>query len=407
MSIEINLSYNQQRWLNILPRIGAGISIVCSLYIVVAVVGSPYFRNRIYHRIMAACAVNTILLNMNQLWGSAAVPEDEDLLGASGNTATCSAQGFLAQLSLVVPSYYVALSLLSYFSIRNKFEVSKYQYIEKWIHIGVYLFPFGSASYLLTLEAYNHVVISCGLASEPLGCGDQSNNEIECTRGPQNVGQIQKIFLVLPIILIVLIPTVVMLLLYCQVRNQPGGKRVAALFAKQSSLYLFAQYWAYTFRFLDTALVFAFGEYVFATNLLANFIEALIGLWTLIVYLYFRVDDPSSHNHNEMSISFQTQKDAQSREFSLDRSTVTLTLSKPSFSIFDGTNVENRDSPWATFLFDEGEDDEYDENAEYDDGQDFDIHTSKRFAQNPNPAMVRDSVTTQDAASNSIRVSDI
>eukprot|EP00339_Tiarina_fusa_P022510 CAMPEP_0116996312 /NCGR_PEP_ID=MMETSP0472-20121206/162_1 /TAXON_ID=693140 ORGANISM="Tiarina fusus, Strain LIS" /NCGR_SAMPLE_ID=MMETSP0472 /ASSEMBLY_ACC=CAM_ASM_000603 /LENGTH=359 /DNA_ID=CAMNT_0004694895 /DNA_START=258 /DNA_END=1338 /DNA_ORIENTATION=- len=347
---------------------------------------------------------------MNQLWGSAAVPEDTGLVGARGNAATCSAQGFIIQLAFVIPSYYVALSLVSYFSIRNKFQTWKYRYIEKWIHVGVFLFPIGSALYLLRLDAYNHVIIACGVASEPVGCGDQSDYEIECTRGPQNIGQIQRLFLALPIILIVTIPTIVMLVLYCQVRKQSGGKKVATSFAKQSSLYLFAQYWAYLFRFLDAALVFSLGKYVFATNLLANFIESLIGLWTMMVYLYFRTDDRSSRSHhNEMSISFATtQNDGKSREFSVDGST--LTIAKPAFSIFDGTNIADRDSPWAAFLLDEGEDDEYDENnAEYDDENHFDMITSKQFVVKPSrpPAMVRDSATTVDTVPNSIQTLDI
>jgi hypothetical protein len=406
--LEIDLSYSQQRWLNILPRIGAGISLVCSMYIVVAVVGNSYFRNRIYHRVMMACALNTIVVNLNQLWGSAAAPEDKDLLGASGNTATCSAQGFITQLAFVIPSYYVALSLVSYFSIRNKFQASKYRYIEKWIHIGVFLFPIGSATYLLTLDAFNHVVLTCGLASEPVGCGDQSDYEIECTRGPQNIGQIQKLFFILPIILIVFIPTIIMLVLYCQVRKQPGGKRVASSFAKQSGLYLFAQYWAYLFRSLDAALVFSFGEYVFATNLLANFVESLIGLWTMMVYLYFRTDDPSSRsNHNEMSISFaKTENDGKSREFSVDGST--LSISKPTCSIFDGNNVADLDSPWAAFLLDEGFDDDYGEDAEYNDEHDFDMITSKQFVIKSIPAaMIRHSETTVDTVPNNIRASDV
>ena len=443
-TIDIDLTYEQQRWLNILPRVGAGISLCCSFYLVITVVSNPYYRKRIYHRIMAACALNIVVLNATSLWGSAAVPYDSGLLGARGNTATCSAQGWLLQFSqFVVPSYYVALSLLSYFSIRHKFHVPEYQHIEKWIHVSVYIFPIASACYLLYLEAFNKVVIGCYVASEPIGCGDQSPEDeyIPCIRGPENIGQLQKIFLAIPSVLVVFIPTAVMLVLYLQVRSRPGGKQIAKSVAKQSGLYVLVQYWTYLFRFLDAALLLAVGEYAFGTNLLANFIESLQGLWTLCVYLYFRSAPPPSASeegqasrdgerdghqntrqyHNDMSISFKfgngstilntssesMKANINSRYGSKELSQQQDSSTKERFSIFDGTNALDLDSPWARFLLDEGEDKSYieDSHAEYDDTQ-FDIKAgivvmpklSEDHPKNGIAAGVRDSEITLETA---------
>ena len=140
---------------------------------------------------MSGCAVATIGLNLVQIWGPAAIPKEygpndeghdhspyyHDYLGAAGTTATCSMQGFLYQVfMLAVPLYYVALSLLSWWVVRNKFRRidPKNQFfgggIEKHIHIAVYAFPLCSAIYLLCVDAYNPVVRDCYVSNAPLGC---------------------------------------------------------------------------------------------------------------------------------------------------------------------------------------------------------------------------------------------
>ena len=373
---DVDLSYNQQLLLNVIPRITAGISCCCALHMVVTILKSPFYRGRMYHRIMLGCAANIILLNIMQLWGPSAVPEGtEGFLGARGTTQTCSAQGFIYQLMFIVPSYYAALSLLSYCSVRQQFQASYYQFIEKYIHIGVYIFPIASASYLLTLEAYNPAIRDCYLTSIPLNCGGDpsSTDYIKCTRGPNNIGHLIKIFYALPAVLLVSIPTAVMIVLFCRLKfcrlkrshgatttaNSPSNNRhsrrsdhVAFSVAKQSGVYLAVLYWTYLFRFLDAIFLLAVEKWVFSINLLANTIESMQGVWVWMAYWYFSSEDLTT---------VREEKEAQSPAPPSRSNQKAKGGLKPSFSIFDGSiATADQDSPWARFFMDnEGEDEEY------------------------------------------------
>jgi len=372
MEVEINQTKEQQIALNILPRIAAFISICCVLHIIVTVLRSKYYRNRMYHRIMLASGVHIIIHAMTLLWGTAALPvESSDTLGAAGNIATCSASGSLLHYSMfVAASYYSSLSILSVAAFLNKFNFSKFAWIEKWIHIGVYIFPVSSSAYLLSIDAFNPVSSGCTIASIPVGCGDQSssNEELLCTRGPQNIGLIQLLLGGIPAMITLLVPVFIMVLLYFYVRSRgESAHAVAWSVVRQGGLYILILILTLIFLFVDIFLIFKLGKYSFVTNLLANVNEALIGMWILIAYQYFRSEDPScqqddNNTNEEVNAEYNHQTEGQcsgsSSGHELKGSIKRLSSSiKPEFSIFDGNSIPD-ESPWAEFLT-EGEDEDY------------------------------------------------
>ena len=308
MVVNLGLPVKQQRILNTCERIGACISILCSLWIIVTVSCSKYYKCRIYHRIMMCCSINIILLNITHLWGSAAIPKNYQspyvdeygnqhiIAGARGNITTCTVEGILDYISqFAVPFYYVALSLLSLAAVVYRFNLKDYMWIEKYIHVSVYAVPLGSGLYLLSKDAFNPSIRTCHLVSIPVGCGDESNYEIECIRGPQNISQLQNIFMIIPFLFIIIFPAFIMSIVYYKVRfcSGPRGRIVANSVAKQSGLYLFALYWIYFFKIIDESLISRAGKYIFVTNVLSNTSQTLLGLWTLLVYKYFKSDDPT------------------------------------------------------------------------------------------------------------------
>jgi hypothetical protein len=213
------LSEWQHRLLNIIPRLGSMISLACAAWLIWSIFlrRNPN-RRGIFHRLMMGCGVNIMILQLNILWGQWAVPvefQDEGFPMARGNTATCSAQGFLYIMGFVVPSYYVTLSVLCYLAIRHKFRLANYRWIEPYVHVGVYLFPLASASYLFSVQAYNPAVIDCYFVSLLVGCGDESSPEgIDCERGPSNNAQLARWLIGLPLGIILLFPTLIMAVLY-------------------------------------------------------------------------------------------------------------------------------------------------------------------------------------------------
>ena len=163
----------QSMTLSISVRVAAFVSLCCASYMAVK---SYQNRHLIFHRLMLGLSLHLIMYCCWSIYGTSAVPYQEDaefnVWGARGTTSTCTAQGFFAQLGQAVAFYYVGLSFYSFQAVRFNFQIEKYRWVEHCIHIFVNLWAFGSAIYLLTIEAYNPSKHSiCYIHSRPLACG--------------------------------------------------------------------------------------------------------------------------------------------------------------------------------------------------------------------------------------------
>ena len=386
MVVEIELTTQQQKVMHALCRVGGSVSICCSLYMMISILKSQYYRSRIYSRLVFGNAISIVLLSITNLWGSAAVPQDTDYIhGANGTVATCSASGFLWYFSLLsVGNCFVAQALVAFLSIRYyKQRSNVLERAEPWIHVGIYIFPLGSAIYLLAKDAYNPFSAKCAVAGIPLGCGTEEN--IECTRGPQNIRQLQWMLVNAPMLFIHIVPFILMVRLYLWVRKEttrPNARRVAAPILKQTLLYLLVVWWTFLFRFIHAGMLFVGDVFSYWIWLVAGINEAFVGLWFLIFHTLVRSNDPTKGLRRSISLS----PDPKSSKFSLDEGGGNSTdeggngsaslkgssifqsskAFKPRFSIFDGSAIPV-DSPWAAFLT-EGTDQAYLEDAgEYDD----------------------------------------
>ena len=333
---------------NVATRCAASLSLCASIYMAVSAIRC---RSRIYHRLILGLSTHLILYCCWHLYGSAAVPEGSpNSRGARGTTQTCTAQGFFLQLSFCVPLYYVCLSFYSFFAVRNNFDVVKYLWIEKWIHVGVHVFPVGSALYLLSIEAFNFSgnKSACWIDSIPYGCGD--GTEVECTRGPQNITQVASIFAALPALFVLICPTCVMAALYCQVRRRQDRIRLQSMeVAKQASLYLCALYWSYVFAIINNSFRWIADKNIFWLDIMGVVNLNLLGVYVLLIYLRFR----------KRSLNSGTPPAQSSLEgLTSIRSEVATDNAASEFNIFDGSNPTGE---FAEFIFEgDAEDNEAD-----------------------------------------------
>lgn len=216
-----------------------------------------------------------------------------DVDGAHGNSTTCTIQGFLFQITMTIPFYYVFLSCYSWAVIvQGTFDPARYEWIEKYIHVGVHIFPLGSAIYLQTIEAFNPNGLHCWIASIPAGCGEGSG--IECTRGPQNPDRIKLLYAGIPAIFLLAFPTILMTALVIVVyRKQRKGSIppviTASMVARQSVIYLGSLYWVYLPLFVFNGVIVynhssSFG---FAFAVWVSSASVSLGLWFAMVYKYF------------------------------------------------------------------------------------------------------------------------
>jgi len=282
--------------LSVAQRIAGALSLLGGLYIFLR---AWKRRHGAFDRIMMGLAFHTISWGIYHMWGTAAIPEGTPgVHGARGTTTTCSIQGFLFQISMVVPFYYVFLSLYSWVVVlHGNFEPANYVWIEKYIHVGVHIYPIASAIYLLTIESFNSNGLHCWIASIPSGCGEESG--IECTRGPQNPHVVMWAFGGIPALFFLLFPTLVMVTLtYCvYLREQKSdGENLCvipvSMVAKQSAIYLGSLYWVYLPLFVYNGLkYFHDDEKSYVACLWVNLVTNSMGIWFAIVYWYFSTEE--------------------------------------------------------------------------------------------------------------------
>ena len=359
----------------IVPRCAAAIGLASALFM-----GVTAFRHagRLYHRFMLALSAHLCLFSAANVVGTTAIPAGtSNTWGAVGNVTTCSAQGFVLQLSLAAPFYYVLLSLYSFLAVWHNFNVQQYLWVEKWIHVGVHVFPVTSAFYLLSIQAYNQPGedpgTTCWIDSLPFGCGDNDNdsdNTPPCTRGPQNISQVAGIFAGLPVLFIMVFPAVVMTALYVQVRRHQERIHIpASLVAKQAAVYLFALYLTYGVTIVDHSLGWKADKAAgFAMSIVSVVTINLIGVWFLVVYVYFSMPvapitmgQSGQQQRQQRQQQHQTQapQEQSATELSLRSSSRGKRADRSiSFNIFDGTNPNG---DFAEFIFEgDSEDEEID-----------------------------------------------
>jgi len=306
---EFHSEFDSERWLSsyedseaallslsVLQRIGGALSLVGGLYIFARAWTRKHCA---FDRIMLGLSIHTMLWGVYHLWGTAAIPVGTPgVAGAQGTIFTCSLQGFLLQISMVVPFYYVFLSLYSWVVVlHGNFDPAKYEWIEKYIHVGVHLFPIGSAIYLWSIDSFNSNGLHCWIASVPSGCGDATG--IECTRGPQNPQYVLWAFGGVPALFFLLFPTIVMVTLTYSVyqkqqqanQNQEVVVIPSEIIAKQSAIYIGSLYWVYLPIFVYYGFNFFSHDKSYGIAVWANLITNSMGLWFAIVYWYFSTEE--------------------------------------------------------------------------------------------------------------------
>jgi len=217
------------------------------------------------------------------------LPADSDVYGAKGSELTCTIQGFLLQISTTIPFYYMCLSCYSWVVIvQSNYDPAQYEWIVKYIHIGVHVIPVASAIMLLDMQAFNVHGHMCWIASVPAGCGTASG--IECTHGPKNPNQVLFFSAGVPAFLFLTFPVIAMVALVWVVhlRSQSGNIPpviTSSMVAKQSILYLGFLYWVYLPLVLYCSSWANFKNF-WAAIWVTTFSVSL-GLWFAIVYHYF------------------------------------------------------------------------------------------------------------------------
>jgi hypothetical protein len=216
-------SISQQMVLAIVPKVSSMLSILCGLYIIWDTISLPRNTRKMYHRIILGMSLSDVV--SSSAWFFTTWPTPPEVLpvwGASGTQATCSAQGFFAQLSLATVLYNGSLALYYYLVIRRGWtERALEQSKVEWFMHGISLsIPLATSSAAVGLGLMNPLGWDCWIAGVPLNCKESwvNNGKSTCTRG-DNSNLYQWVFFYLPLWMTILTVTYIMGMILHQFRE--------------------------------------------------------------------------------------------------------------------------------------------------------------------------------------------
>jgi len=159
------------------PHFTGALSVLGSGWIIQNVLRNAKRRNSVYHRLLLGASVADLLAASWLMLSSLPEPKGS-FYGAIGNQATCNAQGFFIQLSVMSPLYTAAITIYFLLSIRYRYKEFELARLEKWVHPVIWFVGISTATAGIPLKLYNPKVQWCWIASLPRGCvGDG------CVRG--------------------------------------------------------------------------------------------------------------------------------------------------------------------------------------------------------------------------------
>lgn len=212
---------SQEKALTIVPRVSGFLSMCGSALIILDLVRLKQLRTNTQHRLLAGMSTFDFLASAFAFFpGPWMLPADEEAYGASGNQASCEAQGFFGQLIVGAILYSATLSVYYWATIR--LQVKGDRMARRWepfLHGIPCLFALVTASAGIPLELYNHQgTFNCWVAASPLGC-DWEGSTTECTRAP-NAVIFQWVWLYGPLWASFFVSVACMAMVFCYIYSQ-------------------------------------------------------------------------------------------------------------------------------------------------------------------------------------------
>ncbi|GFH52379.1 hypothetical protein CTEN210_08855 [Chaetoceros tenuissimus] len=194
---------------SILQTISSCLSLIATVAIIVMIARSYAKLTSPFHRLLLGLCIADILSSIGYMLSTIPVPSNysEDIWNASGNTATCTAQGFILFLGLYASQLYNC-SLCMYYLIiikYNKKDAYIQKFVEPWLHAVPILISLIGGITIAAKTAFNAGYTNCSIGDDPPGCA--SSDLLECKRGRDA----KTLFLVFATIPYITVPCVIAL----------------------------------------------------------------------------------------------------------------------------------------------------------------------------------------------------
>jgi hypothetical protein len=183
--------------LAVIPKITGLFSLVGSLFVIHDILrrhsngisSSNLKKGRsIYHRIMLGLSTFDAIASFVNILSTWPTPSDqsETIFGATGSTATCTAQGFFNELgNITTPLYSVSLCIWYLLALKHSWRE---QDVSQTIEFAMHALPISIGLTMaicgLPLTLYNNSGFLCWYAPYPAGCDSDTDDPLtSCTRG--------------------------------------------------------------------------------------------------------------------------------------------------------------------------------------------------------------------------------
>ena len=169
--ISTDLTEEQSKIIFWITKIGGGISVFCSLYLIIKNLRDHTRRKKVYHRIIVALNMNTILFSGGIFCNAWPIPKSYSIYGDVGTQRTCDGQGArLLFTGMNLMNYYLLLAVFAYHSVRNNFDEAWFLKFELRIHISIYIIPTIFTVIAVANEFINPAFNQCFFNAYPTGC---------------------------------------------------------------------------------------------------------------------------------------------------------------------------------------------------------------------------------------------
>lgn len=289
----------QQITVTIFSRTSAILSL-CGSGLIMSIILSRWIKNKRIHstrdRLMFFMSCLDFSASLSHAFDVMPLPSDSyGIIGAMGNQATCTTQGFFIQLGFGVPLYNCMICLYTLLIIR--FKISDHiiaTRIEPLMHLICLGFAIITASAGAFLQLYNSNGSFCWIEAYPMYCANTEQGYIKCLRGEQAY-LFQWLFagIVIVFSFLLIIATTGSIFYFVRQNIEKMRKRYGKQSAnqlqlievrRQATLYVLA--FALTFIWpMAAAIERQIRGVPFWLNAFQSFFFSLQGFWNIVIFL--------------------------------------------------------------------------------------------------------------------------
>mmetsp|Transcript_17960 Transcript_17960/g.24877 ORF Transcript_17960/g.24877 Transcript_17960/m.24877 type:complete len:417 (-) Transcript_17960:1481-2731(-) len=301
--------------ISIIPCVTGSLSVIGSLSIIYSICSDWKKKiSRIYYRLLLPFSIFDVIFSFTVALGSLPAPEgSHNASWAKGNTATCTAQGFVNSIGYAATYYSASLSISFLLSIRfSKTEDWIKRHVEPYLHIIPTVLAIGPAIAGLPLGVFNWAGNKCWIAAHPLGC--DYNDELVCTRGVGDNTVLfrwlaQGMWVMLAFVIVAL--SMIMIVWSVWTLERRMNARYSSTFdlrgsssstegdlavqqemqrtrqiAMQALCYIMSFFLTWAWTYIDRTCMYETGDRPFFFLVIGQFFYPLQGFWNALIYHY-------------------------------------------------------------------------------------------------------------------------